>query len=74
MLPRRRALNSLPWKSTDAVPEKKVYTKEMLAAMSPKEKLTKGLAVIKKKLAQDPDNANLKALQAKVEKQLAALQ
>ena len=54
--------------------QKKVYTKEMLAAMSPKEKLTKGLAVIKKKLAQDPDNANLKALQAKVEKQLAALQ
>lgn len=70
------SMNSMATKETvqSDSSQKKVYTKEMLAAMSPKEKLTKGLAVIKKKLAQDPDNANLKALQAKVEKQLAALQ
>lgn len=54
-------------------PAKKTYTKEMLAAMSPKDKLTAAIAIAKKKLAANPSDEGLKAKLAKWEKQLASL-
>jgi len=52
---------------------KKVYTKEMLANMPPKEKLAAGIGIIKKKLLANPSDEKSKALLAKCEALLSAM-